>query len=191
MRTASTVLALMLALAIPIATQAQSTPAVEIGTQIGFSILRPATDNAESVFIIGIPGGQGNFLANSSLYAAFFPSESLVVEPEISLIRFSSDGDSFMLLGLTAGLKHLFAGTDVPSPFVGAEAGLLLESESDFDSNTDWVVGGSAGYRVPVRGALSVIFEGRYRRWLAGQEFATDLNEFTFGIGLGAIVPRA
>ncbi len=180
----------LLVFALPAPTSAQSPPALEIGTHVGLSIVDATEGDSDALTLIGIPGGQFPLFSGTTLYLGFFPSEAIMVEPQISYLRASSSGDAFSLLGLTGGVKYLVRGTDEPSPFVGGHAALLREGESG-DSDTDFAFGGSVGYRVPVREVLALTFEGRFRRWLTSEDgFGSDVNEYRLSVGIGAIVPR-
>lgn len=132
--------------------------------------------------------GQGAVDA-PGIYFAFFPSEKLVIEPEVGLRHQSSGGDGLTQIGLTGRLEYLFRGSVGRSPYVMAQAGLLRLSGFD-DSANGYSIGGGVGYRTPVAGSLALSVEGRYRRGTGEDFFEEDMNEFALVVALGAVIRR-
>lgn len=71
---------------------AQDTPGVEIGTSAGVTIISAFGDSETHV---GIPGGVGPLTTFSPiLYATFFATPSVMVEPQISVSSTSGSGST-------------------------------------------------------------------------------------------------
>ena len=159
---------------------AQALPKVEIGTQAGLSILRSDGDNLTTV---SIPGG--GFAGMSAVYATFFPSSNVALEPRLSFNRVSDGDFSLTVAGLDARLKVLVNGA-LEDSFYLYGAGSVLRTSSDDDSESDFAAGAGIGFRKLATDHLAVNFEGGYRRWfIDGDE---SLNEFTLSVGVGAVV---
>ncbi len=171
-------LALGFLLLLPAYLVAQDKPAAEIGTRIGVDILLPDDGSLVSV---GIPGGgpspAGSLLGTSStIHFAFFPSTQVMVEPQVSfsLLSISNGGsETLTSFGLSGMVAFLFNGAAVNSPYVGANATFFL-IDGDGDSENDFALGGSVGYRLLPMEHIAVRLEGSYRRWL---DF--EFNEIT------------
>lgn len=166
---------------------AQDKPAAEIGTRVGVDILLPEDGSLVSLAIPGAgPSPAASLLGTSStIHFAFFPSPQVMVEPQLSISLLSiSNGDTETLttLGLSGLVAYLFNGAMVNSPYVGANASFFL-IDGDGESETDFAVGGSVGYRLVPLEHLAVRFEGSYRRW-----FDFEFNEITFAAIFGIVL---
>ncbi len=158
---------------------AQALPKVEIGTQAGLSILSSDGDNLTTISIPG--GGMGGL---SAVYATFFPSSNVAIEPRLSFNRVSEGDFSLTVLGLDARVKALFSGALEDSFYVYG-VGSVLRASSGGESDSDFAAGGGIGFRKLATDHLAVNFEGGYRRWFIEGE---GLNEFTLSVGVGAVV---
>lgn len=170
-------IALFLTLAIALPAIGQQKPSVELGGQIlGVTTL---LESGERLTVIGLPGA--GLTGQSMLYASFFPSEALIVEPEFSFWSLSSDGETLSVLSLTGQLAYLFNGAARSSPYVSGHASVLrLSGDGDSDSTTG--AGAGLGFRGIVRQYFSFRIEGRYRRW-----FDSDTNELSLLLTFGGI----
>ncbi len=163
----------------PVMAVAQEKPFVEIGTSLGASIL---SANGSSITAFGIPG-QG-ILGQSTIYGTFFTGTGLMLEPQVALNIISSEGETATTLGLGGQVGYLFKGATANSPFIAGSLAYQTISGGGFSEN-DVGIGGKVGYRVVVGRSLGLRFEGGYRRWLDN-----DINEFSIGVGIGAIVSK-
>lgn len=166
------------ALLLPTLVVAQERPALEVGTNVGVSIL---SANGTSVTTIGVPG-QG-ILGQSTIYGTFFAGSGWMLEPQVALSVISSEGETVTSVSLGGQVGYLFNGSTSNSPFVAGNLAYQSFSGSGVSGN-DVGLGGRVGYRVPI-GGLGVRFEIGYRRW-----FDNDINEFSFGIGFGGIINK-
>lgn len=167
---------LVAALAVAGSAAAQETPAFELGTRLGLTVLNAG---GETSTVFSAPGA--GFLSFPALYVSFFPSESMVIEPQLFLQRFGSDGNSSHAIGFAADLKF-HSETVVRNSLYGLiDAAVVGGSGGD----SQFGLGAGAGHRWIVRDVLGVSLEARFRRWLDG-----ELNEITLALNLGTILPR-
>ena len=164
------------ALAVPTLLVAQGKPVVEIGTDLGVTML---SSGGESYTLFSIPG-QG-ILGQPTIRATFFAGRSLTIEPQLALTWLSGDGGTQTRVGLGGQIGYLFKGSTAKSLYVAGSVALLSVSEGS--SETDFGLGGKVGVRVPWGSSVGVRFEGGYRRWLDN-----EINEITLGVGVGGIV---
>ena len=153
----------------------------EIGVGIvGVSVY---TQEGETITTLGIPNG--TFFTPAAVYASFFVSPRLALEPQLGLVYFSG-GDSSIHIATFAGqVDYFFKGKERPSPYVFGRGSLLTAGGED-ESDTSWSAGGGLGYRIPLGGRALLRFEGRYDHRFA-QEFdsGADIFSVTVGIGIG------
>jgi len=161
------------------ASPAQVKQSVEIGTSLGVTIYSRAGNSAT---LIGVPAGVGP-AAQPSIYATFFATPSIMIEPQVSFSHISGSGSSATMFDLGAQLGYLVTPAERSSPYVAANA--AYQTISDFSSIHGFGVGGALGYRARVGRGLAVRVEARYRHWMGDFE---GLNEIGFGIGLGGII---
>ncbi len=154
-----------------------SEPSAEVGTLVGVTIL--SQTGFPSVTHIGIPGD--GIQASPTLYATFFATPSLMVEPQISFTHISGGGSTLSAFGFAGQFGYLFTPTTSGSPYVAVN--VAYQTISDGTSINGEGVGGVLGYRFKVKNSLAIRFDARYRRWFSDFK---DLNEIGFGLGLGA-----
>lgn len=154
----------------------QNRTAAEVGTSVGITV---QSVGGSTLTAIGAPGA--GILGQPTIYATFFPSEAVMVEPQIALTVLSSGGSTISTVGLGAQIGYLFAGPEVKSGFLAGTVGFQRVAAGG-SSNSDLGVGGKVGYRVLVGTGLAVRVEGGLRRWLD-----TEVNEITIGVGIGGI----
>ncbi len=165
---------------------AQTKPTVEIGTRAGWSFLS-YSDEDEIYSVITLPGASVQGLP--TLYVAFFPTEEVVVEPQLGFDRYSDGDDAYSRLRFGVAAKYLFLGASESSPYMFADGAMSRLSHGD-DSETEYGFGGGLGYRFVATEHLAVTLEGRYRRWFFDAEdtFVGVFNEFALVVGFGAVV---
>jgi hypothetical protein len=153
--------------------------ALLVPTNLGVTIESAGGSNLTQ---FGVPG-QG-ILGQATMYATFFAGQAVLVEPQLALNVISSEGETATTVGLAGQIGYLFKGAEINSAFIAGGVGFQSVSFGGF-SESDFAVGGKVGYRVLVGTSVGVRVEGGYRRW-----FDSELNEFSFGIGIGGIVRR-
>ncbi len=160
---------------------AQQRPIVEIGTRLGATI-----ENASGSTIteFGVPGA--GILAQPTIYAMFFATPEVFVEPDIAFNLITGGGSTLTTFGAAANLGYLIPSTTDAAPYIAANVGLQAVSGGG-SSHTEAAVGGRVGYRFVVQSSFAVRLEAGYRRWLG----SSHINEITIGIGLGAIIHAA
>lgn len=182
MRTRTGMLAALL-LIVPAVAAAQARPALEAGTYAGLSVAKE-TDSDGSTKTISIPTG--------TLYLAFFPTDQVFIEPEISLTRVSNDG-SFTTLVVNGWINVAPVGVGTSSVYIGGAPTLRHLSVSgggDGDSASQWGIAGRVGYRILAGEGFAVRLEAGYERLLENDDFSGG-NVFTLRVGLGGILSRS
>ena len=160
---------------------AQDAPRAEIGTSVGVTILSAF---GESTTHIGIPGGIGPVSTFSPmLYATIFASPSVFVEPQMSISMTSGGGQTLTSTAIAGQVGYLFSTNTQASPYVAVGGAFYRLGNGSSASGPG--LGGEIGYRFTVRSNLAIRMNGRYRRWFS--DFS-ELNEFGFGLGLGAVL---
>jgi hypothetical protein len=176
---------LLAALLIPTLAHAEDKPVVEIGTNFGMTVL---TGDRSTTTRIGIPG-QG-MLGVPAIYATFFTGKGVILEPQAALnYRDYESGRSITTFGLGAQAGYLFNGSEVNSGFVAVNIGFQYEKDNgsiEHDVETDFGIGGNIGYRFLAGKGLGMRVEAGYPYWID-----TELNEVTFGMGIGGIAHHA
>lgn len=168
----------LLVLLVPAAAAAQERPALEIGTKAGFLLSRAEFGGqTETLKAFNLPTG--------SLYLAFFPSDNVFVESDLSLDWISDDDDSATALGMTGWVNFAPSGVTVNSPYIGAGPSLQYASFGD-DSDSEWGASGRVGYRSIVRETLAIRIEAGFTRW-----FDAELNVFSLQVAFGGLLNRA
>lgn len=163
---------------------AQGRPSAEVGTSLGVTILTQS--GANNVTHVGIPGGAGPLATLSPMvYASFFATPSVLVEPQISLSSTSSGGQTITTFLFAAQVGYLFTPSATGSPYVAVGGAYQTFSPGGGASSVNGPgFGGEVGYRFKVKSSLAIRVDGRYRRWFSDFK---DVNEIGFGLGLGAI----
>ena len=161
---------------------AQEKPFVEIGTNVGVTVL---THDESTRTYIGIPG-QGS-LGQPSMYVSFFAGDPVLIEPQVALFVVHSGNTTHTTVVFGAQVGYLFNGSATNSPFMVGDFGFQYEKVSGgsywSSSESDFGLGGKVGYRFLLGRSIGLRVEAGYRRWID-----SELNEFIFGIGIGGIV---
>ncbi len=158
------------------------TSGAEVGTSIGLTVLS-VSGGGGSVTHFGLPGE--GIQASPAVYATFFASPSVMIEPQIAFSLLSGGGSTLTSLGLAFQVGYLFTPLQPGSAYVAANGAFQTVSLSGGGGSLSGPGFGAAlGYRFKVKDHLAVRVDGRYRRWFSDYK---DLNEIGFGLGLGAI----
>jgi len=124
----ATVGVLLLAGRSTLAAQAPRTTA-EIGTSVGVTILSQSGFNTQTH--IGVPGGVGPISVFSPmLYASFFASPSLMVEPQVSFSSTSSGGTTDTFFWFAGQVAYLFTPHQTGSPYLAVNGAFQTASET-------------------------------------------------------------
>lgn len=166
----------LLVLAAPL--HGQEPTSIEIGTHVGATV---AFGGGATSWSAGIPApGTAIPLAWPALYATFFATPQLMVEPQVGFGWNDDIGEATVLANLALGwLANPLA---TASPYFGVNGGWTTW----YGDVKSGLLGAHVGMRTLVKQHLSIRFEGRYRRWLCS---GCDLNEAALTIGLGAALP--
>jgi len=151
----------------------------EVGVGLaGFSVISQQDDTTT---VLGVPNG--GFFPTPAVYASFFVTPKLALEPQLGLVYLSGGDSSLHAATLTGQVDYFFKGRETPSPYLLAR-GSLVDAGGDGDSETRFSFGAGLGYRVPVGGRAVLRFEGRFDRRLA-RDFDPGVNTFAAAINLG------
>lgn len=162
----------------PAMATAQERPALEIGMKAGLSVQRAEfAGETETLKMFNVPTG--------FMYLAFFPSDNVLIEPELSLDWASDGDDSATILGLVGWISFAPRGVTTNGLYFGAAPSLRYARFAG-EGESEWGAAGRIGYRIIVRDAMAVRFEAGYTRW-----FDEETNVFTAQIGIGALLDRA
>jgi hypothetical protein len=157
------------------------TPSTEVGTSLGLTIL--SAPGTRGVTQFGLPGE--GIQASPTLYATFFTSPSVMIEPQIAFSLLAGSGNTVTSLGLAVQVGYLFSPAQSGSAYLAANAAFqTVNLSSGFGSASGPGFGAALGYRFKVRNNVAIRVDGRYRRWFSDYQ---DLNEIGLGLGLGAL----
>lgn len=169
---------MILALIAPALAAAQERPVVEIGTRMGATI---EAAGGQTLTYFGVPGA--GIMAQPAIYATFFTSDDMMVEPEIAFLHATSGGSTYTSFGAFVSAGPRFPSSDETGPYTLGSVGLQAVSGGG-SSHAEAAIGARAGYRFVVDHALALRLDVGYRRWLG----SSHLNEITIGLGLGAVI---
>lgn len=99
----------------------------------------------------------------ATLYASFFVTRRLMLEPQVGFHSMTAGSRSDRLLIGTLQAGFLFRGARRASPYLLVDA--TAAENSYGPDQTNLALGGGAGYRLPI-GALAIRGELKYRRYL-------------------------
>ncbi len=147
---------------------------VTIVSQSGFS----------TITHVCVPGGIGPApLFSPMLYATFFASPSVMVEPQLAFSTTSGGGESATFFTFVGQIGYLFTPSASASAYVAAN-GAFQTANAGGGTVSGPGFGAALGYRFKVKSSLAIRLDGRYRRWFSDFK---DVNEIGFGLGLGAL----
>lgn len=154
---------------------AQQEKDVEIGTALGVTLTIPRGGDAE--LFAGVPGA-GTLLGAPSIYATFFPSPTVMVEPQLAF-EYNSLGEEAVISPMLQ-LGYLFTPDANASGYVAANGGGFFRTESGAANSAS--LGAGIGYRTKVSTGAAFRIELLYRRWLADSYKLNDISlRFAFG----------
>ena len=158
----------------PSAARAQ-TPKVEIGASLASAVVALGESDGGTVF--GIPSG-GFGLTNPGVYASFFVLPRLAIEPQVGLVVASFDGDTSHLVNAVGQASFFLSDVGRPAAYVLGSAGIIDVSGGSTNPKS---VSVGLGYRIPVGENLSFRLDGRYTRFIIGDEGSNTIA-FTFSL---------
>ncbi len=156
---------------------AQGNGQVEIGTALGMTLELP--DEGDTEVAVGLPGA-GTLIGLPSMYATFFASPAVMVEPQLYFL-WNSAAEEAILSGILQ-FGYLFSSDSESSPYVGLNGGGFFFTEEG--ASNSGTLGACVGYRTQFASAAAFRVEVVFRRWLAE---SYKLNELSLRLGLGAV----
>jgi hypothetical protein len=151
----------------------------EVGVgMVGLSVY---STGSETVTVVGAP--HATFFAPATIYASFFVSRRLALEPQAGVIFLSQNGGSYHLATFAGQVDYFFKDRQRSSPYVFGR-GSLTTIGGDEESDTSSSLGGGLGYRFPVGGRALLRVEGRFDHRFE-QEFESSVNTFSLSFSLG------
>lgn len=176
------VLFLAATLVVTTASLAHAQPRAEVGASLVSAVIELGDDGVST---LGIPSG-GFGILNPGMYTSLFVGTRVAIEPQISFIWASFDGESEHIVNFVGQFDYFAWGTSQRSPYVFATAGVVNVSDADYTPKS---VGFGAGYRVPVGDRLTFRVDGRYTHFTG--EFEGDESDvLAFTLSIGGIFGR-
>ena len=158
---------------------AQAKPTAEIGTSLGVTVLSASGGSATH---IGIPGD--GIQASPTIYLSLFASPAVMVEPQLAFTSLSGGGVTLTSIGIALQVGYLFSPSQPGSGYLTANGAFQTVSTGGGGPSINGPgLGAGLGYRFKVKNSLAIRADARYRRWFSDFD---GLNEFGFGLGLGA-----
>lgn len=163
---------------------------VEIGTQAGFTFRSSdEIQNEPTLYQFNIPGG--GLLGRPTLWATIFVGRRIAFEPHLGyqFVRNDDLDTNTSNIGLSA--RGVWYRTDPRRASLYAFGDLSLDRSRELvsgpndPSDTDFGLGGGAGYRWPVGDHMGVRTEGLYRFWVDDRR-----SEIAIVLGLGVVAKR-
>ena len=152
---------------------------IELGAMLGGGIYFTSGQTIYSFGAPGAPIGVG-ITSTSSVYATFFASRSVMVEPQMGFSLLHAQGSTYTEERFAEQIGFLLSADRTGSPYLAANFAQAFGKDQDASVG----IGGGIGYHTVCRGGLAVRFEAQYRRWLSNGGY----NEIRAGIGLGGQV---
>ena len=157
---------------------AQDKRFVEVGTAFGVTLSIP--DDGDTEVFAGVPGA-GTFIGFPSLYATFFATPALMIEPQLYFYYSSLDEEA--LISPMLQLGYLFKPEANASPYVAINGGGFFFTEGG--ASNSGAVGAAVGYRFSLSSGAAFRTELLYRRWL-GEYW--EFSDLSLRLGLGAVL---
>jgi hypothetical protein len=151
----------------------------EVG--VGIVGLSVYSQEGETITTLGVPSA--TFVTPAAVYASFFVTPSLALEPQLGVVYVSGDDASFHIATLAGQVDYFFKGRERPSPYVFGR-GSFSNVGGDGDSDSSSSFGGGLGYRFPVGGRALLRLEGRFDHRLEN-DFDSGANTFSVSLSLG------
>lgn len=167
----------MLAFAASPALAQSSMGPIEIGFDASISRVTVGADGAESTSLTAAQ------LPLQSVRVAIPVMRYLSIEPAVSVLYFSADGESqTSFSGEIAGLIHLSPDRTKIQPFLRPFVGYDHDTVLSGSSGDRMTFGGGLGMKVPAGSRFAFRVEGRYRHFAEVDE--TTLNSIGLVLGL-------
>ena len=155
--------------------------AVEVGFPLA-SVSATDTEYGDTTWLIAAPaGGLFSSLTSPGLYAAFQVGDRVSFEPQLGLTHIIEGGDSMTLLSAAGQINLAARSWRERTPYLFVRGGLLVVS-GEGDSDTEGVIGGGFGFRVPIRSHAVMRWEGFFNRFID-----SDANEIGVRVKLGIL----
>lgn len=149
---------------------------IELGTSLTTAAIGVG-DNSGGV--VGVPTSSFG-LVGPGVFATFFPSARIGIEPQLGLIYVRQRGESVHFVSLAGQVDYFFRGIEQRSPYVFGGAGLTDVSASETTPKSVTV---GIGYRIPI-GNLSLRVDGRLAHVTSRGD---DSNSLVFGLSIGGL----
>src|SRR5687767_14540305 len=133
--------------------QGQTQPKFELGASLA-NLTIGLGDNDFTSF--GVPSSFFGLL-NPGVYASIFAGPNISIDPQVGLTVLSGGGETAHILTLAGQVNYFTKGTDVSSPYIFGNVGLITATDSD--STTTF--GGGVGYRIRAGDRLAFRLDGR------------------------------
>ena len=130
---------------------------------------------------VGVPSSGFGF-STPGVFASFFVTPHVSLEPQATFVVVSSSGDSYHAVHGAGQGNYFLSGPDRSSPYLFGTGGIIHVSGSDISPK---LIGAGAGYRVRVGDRLTFRFDGRALHM-------TDEggNMLTLGVSIGGLFGR-
>lgn len=151
----------------------------EVG--VGIVGLSVYSQEGETITVLGAPNG--TVFTPAAVYASFFVTPRLALEPQLGVVYVSGDDESFHIATFAGQVGYFFKGKERPSPYVFGR-GSFTNAGGAGDSDTSSSFGGGLGYRFPLGGRALLRLEGRFDHRLEG-DFDSGANTFSVSLSLG------
>ncbi|MEN8373986.1 MAG: outer membrane beta-barrel protein [Gemmatimonadota bacterium] len=162
---------------------------IEVGTQAGFTYRSSdELQNEPTLFQFGIPGG--GLLGRPTVWATIFVARQIAFEPHFSY-QFVRDDDRDENVGtVAASARGVWYSSDPRRgsfyAFGDASIDRSRELQTGADvTDSDFGVGGGAGYRWPLGDRVGIRWEGLYRFWVDDRR-----SELAVTVGFGVVAKR-
>lgn len=148
---------------------------------VGIVGLSVYSQEGETITTLGAPNS--TFFMPGTLYASFFVTRRLALEPQLGVVYVSGDDSSFHIATFAGQVDYLFRDRERPSAYVFGR-GSLTSVGGEGASETASSLGGGLGYRLPLGGRALLRFEGRYDHRFE-QDFDSGADTFSVSVSLG------
>jgi hypothetical protein len=170
---------ILLAVIFSIGASSMAHAQVEVGSSLARLSIgdAPLADYDTNYTALSLPSAVGIDF-QPGVYAAFFVTPHVAVEPQMSLVWQHGGGMSSHALNLAGQADYFLGGSNRSSPFVLGAVGLV-----DYGGNrTPKTVAGGVGYRWRLGDRLTVRTDGRFTHVTLGGGTA-----FTFSLSIGGL----
>lgn len=182
---------------LPPTLSAQEKP-IEIGFDMGLSIVMPDHEEEENQTLFGLPSPNTTWPTGIVRFG-FFVTPQISLEPLVSFTRMSDDNSTITALQVFPNVVYHFkpAGRET-LPYVRVGGGFNRVSygydEQDYsesESDSQFGIGGGAGVKIPFAETAFLRLEGGYDKWFEGDGEESDLSGagvIKFMVGITAVI---